>query len=722
LTPLFWRGIPSGHDFEFHMYSWIEVLSQWKQGIVYPRWAALAHWGYGEARFLFYPPASWTLGAALGAILPWKLVPGAYVWITLSLAGISMHRLARQWLPAPDALFAAVFYAVNPYHVVIVYWRSAFAELLAAVWLPLLLLGLVRLRERGTRPVLRLSLILAAAWLTNAPSAVMVHYSAAALALVLVWFERSWRPLLKTGLAVALGMGLASFYLIPAAYEGKWVNLEQVLAPGVRPQDNFLFTKIADAEHNQFNLMISVLAAAEIGVAAAAIWFSRRSRPDQRKQWVLLAVWAAIAALIMLSMTNALWQHLPKLRFVQLPWRWLLCLNAALAVLLAVAMRRWGCRILTCAALLTVVLYSAYRIQQPWWDHADDVQEMREAVAEGTGYEGTDEYVPAGTDPYELKQDSPQVVGENPVASRIDVLRWAAEEKHITVRTEGADLLTLRLLNYPAWEVSVNGMRVETKAAEVTGQMQIPLAPGTHDIRIHFGRTRDRTMGGVGTLISICLWIGAWIASRSRNLHDNKRVLIATSNPGKLRDFAGAAQAYGIEVAAMPHFSSLPPVVEDGATFEANARKKAEAYSLAVPGELVIADDSGLEIDALNGAPGVHSARYAADEPHNAEANTDDEANNARVLRELSGVPPEKRIARFVCVIAAARDGQTLQTFRGVAEGIILDAPRGTNGFGYDPLFYFSQIGKTFAELDAREKAEYSHRGAAFRAFLKWLS
>ena len=99
----------------------------------------------------------------------------------------------------------------------------------------------------------------------------------------------------------------------------------------------------------------------------------------------------------------------------------------------------------------------------------------------------------------------------------------------------------------------------------------------------------------------------------------------------------------------------------------------------------------GLEVDALNGAPGVHSARYAADEPHLADANTDDEANNARVLRELNEVPPEKRTGRFVCVLAAARDGKTAETFRGIAEGIILDAPRGTNGFGYDPLFYFPQ-------------------------------
>lgn len=200
------------------------------------------------------------------------------------------------------------------------------------------------------------------------------------------------------------------------------------------------------------------------------------------------------------------------------------------------------------------------------------------------------------------------------------------------------------------------------------------------------------------------------------------RVLIATSNPGKIRDFAGAASHHGIEVAGIPNFSSIPPVVEDGATFEANARKKAEAYSRHVPGQIVIADDSGLEVDALGGAPGVHSARYAADEPHAAENNTDDDDNNAKLVREIKRVRPEQRTGRFVCWIAAARDGKTLAVFEGKAEGIIQETPRGSNGFGYDPLFYFPQIGKTFAELTAAEKAHYSHRGEAFRKFLKWAA
>ena len=201
-----------------------------------------------------------------------------------------------------------------------------------------------------------------------------------------------------------------------------------------------------------------------------------------------------------------------------------------------------------------------------------------------------------------------------------------------------------------------------------------------------------------------------------------KKVLIATSNSGKLRDFAGAAKAFGIEIASLPNFSSLVPIVEDGLTFEENARKKAEGYSLHAGDELVLADDSGLEVDVLDGAPGVHSARYAADDPAKADSNTNDEANNARLIREIKDIPFEKRTGRFVCVIAAASKGKAVAVFHGKAEGLILDKPQGENGFGYDPLFYFPEIHKTFAELSAEEKAKYSHRGAAFRQFLEWVS
>jgi XTP/dITP diphosphohydrolase len=196
------------------------------------------------------------------------------------------------------------------------------------------------------------------------------------------------------------------------------------------------------------------------------------------------------------------------------------------------------------------------------------------------------------------------------------------------------------------------------------------------------------------------------------------RVLIATSNAGKLRDFAGAAAVYGITVEGLTGFANLPEAVEDGATFEENARKKAEHYSRFAAGELVLADDSGLAVDALGGAPGVYSARYAAAD--DVSGNSNDTANNAKLLHELEFVDEAERTGRFVCVISAARDGSEVASFRGEAEGVILRTARGTMGFGYDPLFYFPALGKSFAELTAEEKAKVSHRGAALKKFLEW--
>jgi hypothetical protein len=590
IAPFFWWGSPSGHDFEFHMFSWMEVLGQWKDGIAYPRWAALAHWGYGEARFLFYPPASWTLGAALGATLPWKMVPGAYCWMVLTLAGAAMYRLAREWLPAPDALFAAVFYALNPYHLLIVYWRSAYAELLAAPLLPLVLLCLLRFNEpafsqpdsagggeirrsRGFweghdfsraissakasalaaegncslssqhsfRPTLWLSLTLAAAWLTNAPAAVMIHYSTAGLALLLAareaarersWGPQTWRPLVRTALAMLLGAGLASFYLLPAIYEQGWINLSQVLSPGVRPQDNFLFTTIADPDHNRFNLLVSTVALAEIGVFAFAIWVSgpwRAKRvgtaalgsPVPRSAtgvaadpspWMLLSAWGAVSAVLLLSVSNLLWQHLPKLRFVQLPFRWLLCMNAALAMLLTMAARRWTSRLLASAFLLAAVILAGYRIQPPWWDTAGDIREMSDALADGTGYEGTDEYVPAQADAYELNKALPRVSDDTGAPVRSDMLAWGQTEKHFTVHASSPQNLTVRVLNYPAWDVVVNGKPTETRTTDVTGLIVIPIAAGDSDVHIHFRRTIDRIVGNVVSLISLALLVVAWFS------------------------------------------------------------------------------------------------------------------------------------------------------------------------------------------------------------------
>ena len=197
------------------------------------------------------------------------------------------------------------------------------------------------------------------------------------------------------------------------------------------------------------------------------------------------------------------------------------------------------------------------------------------------------------------------------------------------------------------------------------------------------------------------------------------KILIASSNSGKLRDFSGAASLFKVEFELIPNFKQLPEAVEDGATFAENARKKSEHYSQWVARELVLADDSGLEVEALGGAPGVHSARYAGLET-GLPGNSKDQDNNARLLRELAGVEDGRRGARFVSVISVARDGREVASFRGEAEGVLLRSPKGNNGFGYDPLFWYAPLGKTFAELTAEDKAAVSHRGNAIRKFLAW--
>jgi non-canonical purine NTP pyrophosphatase (RdgB/HAM1 family) len=736
IVPFFVFGSPSGHDFEFHMFSWMEVVHQWKHGIFFPRWASFAHWTYGEARFLFYPPASWNLGAFLGMLMPWQMTSGAYVWLALTASGASMFLLARRWLNRADAIFASVLYAANPYHLVIVYWRSALAELLASCLIPLLLLFVMRAEDDGKRVILPLSAIVAAAWLTNAPSAVMVNYSLALLFVTVAILHRKSRILFYGAAAVALGTALAAFYIVPAAYEEKWINLSQVLAPGVRPQDNFLFTNISDADHNHFNLFMSIVAVAEILIVGVCLWFLRH-RSALRDLWWSLAIWAGAATFLMCGLSFVFWEFLPELRFVQLPWRWLLCLNVPLALAVPFVLPRWRWRLVLYASMIALLLLLWHRVQQSWWDNAADLAEMQDAIEDGTGYEGTDEYVPAGADPYDLTKNAPQVAVVGRDTAHIRILDWGVERKRFTAEVSRPERLRLRLFNYPAWQVEVNGVPIQAKTQPHTEEILVPVDTGISEIRAKFIQTPDRLAGGFVSLGTACLVVG-WIfydrrrsrlpASSQEELQPSqsvrtfmKKILIATSNPGKLRDFAGAAVAHGVAIEPIPHFGDLEPVVEDGLTFEENACKKAEQYSLAVPGEIVLADDSGLEIDALHGAPGVHSARYAAEEPHRAGANTDDDANNARVLRELDGVAPDQRSGRFVCVIVAARDGQALATFRGVAEGRILDRLHGTGGFGYDPMFYFPQIQKTFAELTPEEKAQYSHRGAAFRKFLEWI-
>src|ERR1700728_2351289 len=375
--PFFFFGTPSGHDVEFHLYSWLEVLAQWKHGICYPRWASLAHFAYGEPRFVFYPPASWTLGAMLSAIFPWTVTASIYIWIVLVAAGVSMFLLARRWLDRRAAIFAATLYVANPYHLVIVYWRSAFAELLASCLVPLLLLCVLNCAKEGRRAVVPLTLVLAAAWLTNAPAALMIHYSLALLILLFAWQTRSTRALKVRACAVVMGMCLAAFYLLPAIYEQRWITIHEVVSQGSRPIDNFLFVHTTDPDHDRFNRIISWLAVFEIAATMAALWAARAWRRTKRTLWNTLAGWAILCSVAMFSFTAVIWRFAPKLEYMQFPWRWLLCLSMIFVVFVTAGFKNWWLRGAVAVVGILVIAGGWHRFPAPWGDNAADLREMR---------------------------------------------------------------------------------------------------------------------------------------------------------------------------------------------------------------------------------------------------------------------------------------------------------------------------------------------------------
>lgn len=200
-----------------------------------------------------------------------------------------------------------------------------------------------------------------------------------------------------------------------------------------------------------------------------------------------------------------------------------------------------------------------------------------------------------------------------------------------------------------------------------------------------------------------------------------RTLYVASTNQGKLRDFAVAASSHDVRILSLPGLKEIEAPPEDAPTFSGNARDKAVYYSRFLPGEMVLADDSGLEVAALGGAPGVRSARYAADAGFRATGSAD-ENNNLFLLQQLVRVPDGERAGSYCCALAIARDGENLLITEGTVEGAILAAGRGSGGFGYDPLFYLPALGRTMAELDDQSKWELSHRGHAFRTLLDLLA
>lgn len=525
---MFFLGAPSGHDFQFHLASWVEVLGQWRAGILYPRWAEWANWGYGEPRFVFYPPASWILGAALDSILPWVVAPVACIWLVLVAAGMAMWRLAREWLSPHEAVAAGVFFAVNPYNLVVVYYRSDFAELLATALFPLLVLGILRITREGWPHVPFLAMIFAGIWLCNAPAAVVATYSAALLLVVGAVLARSLRPLLAGGTGIATGLGLAAFYIVPAAWERKWVQIAQAVSENLRPEQNFIFTHANDPEFLLFNWKVSSLALGVMLITGILAVFVARRRREIARLWWMLAALGACSAILMFSPSAVFWRFLPELRFVQFPWRWLEGLGVVFAFFTAAGMRSSREQWTLWVAILALLGATATAIaRDTWWD-SDDPSTIAEWIHSGDGYEGTDEYAPIGCNRYQLpgvNSDSSQPPA-NPVplfakfdadsgaispgaGARLHVEKWTAERRIFSEDSAAAVELALRIVRYPAWEARVDGRLVGIAPAPDTDEMVLPLSGGGHRIELRFRRTLDRTIGDVTSIIfgiALVLW------------------------------------------------------------------------------------------------------------------------------------------------------------------------------------------------------------------------
>jgi hypothetical protein len=523
LAPFFRLGTASGHDIAFHMASWLDAAGQWKQGVLFPRWTEWANFGFGEPRFIFYPPLSWLFGALLGTIFPWPAVAAVFIGCVQTFAGLSAYALLRQIADSRfAALLGAACFAANPYSLLIIYMRSDFAELFAIAIFPLLMLATLRLI--GLLPgtggaqfgkIFCFAIAFATIWLSNAPAAVIASYSVTLLFIAAALRQGTFSALVNGGAGMALGFGLASFYLIPAIYEQRWVQISAALYGGLTPADNFLYAKTSDAEHDAFNRIASHIALLLIFWAICSTltaWRAvRRTNAGhlQSGYWVSLAVLSLSTIAVMFPASNILWRFLPELRFVQFPWRWMSMLALCAVFFTAAAARgslRWAWLFF---AALTIAGSAHYLVKHAWWD-SEDMPTLQAAIKEGAGFEGTDEYDPAGDDHGSLPEKQPRAhllrSAPGPVAQnerQVIVEKWHAEHRVIRVVTRNPANVVLRLLQYPAWRITVNGAAVTAGHAKATAQMIVAVPAGETELRIDFRRTADRTAGGWISIASL---------------------------------------------------------------------------------------------------------------------------------------------------------------------------------------------------------------------------
>lgn len=512
VSPFALRGIACGRELPFHMDSWMEVAQQWRQGVVYPEWAAYANYRGGDPRFLFYPPLSWILGGALGSFIPWLFAPVAFDICIVVLAGWLTYLTAREWFEQPEAALIAVAYALNPYMLATIYARSAFAEMLAACFLPLLLLWIVRDRP-AQRMLAPLALTIAAIWLTNLPAAIIATYFAVVLLVVVTLMRRSSRVFLYGIAAIGLGLALASFFLLPAFYEHNWVMLGR-LATSSLPQGNFLFSS-----SGRFPRTLAIV---EVAVTAVAIVAARRSWRENPTLCRSLTIVTALACVLMLPAAALAYRLMPDLHAVEFPWRWLLVIGVAYAVFVVTALPSFRGKSWLYAFVFVALIAGCNHVFQTPCDPAETPFMVSNIYRTGYGYMGPDEYVTVSGANYAVKPDFPEYRlfaqnGSIVTDARVTPRLSGTYRKQLTVESPQPVQLVLRLMNYPAWRVEVNHTPVATVTDRSTGRIVIELPSGTNHVDVRFVLTPGRWIGDVislAALLALCL---LWRRDRRRS-------------------------------------------------------------------------------------------------------------------------------------------------------------------------------------------------------------
>lgn len=538
VIPMLFFGNAWGHDFDLHLPRWMDAAQQFREGVVFPRWAAGSNSGFGEPFFIFYPPLSWTLGATLGSILPWRMVPGAYVWLVVVMAGAAMWKCAREWLDPPDAVMATLLYAVNPYIIVMVYKRCSYGELLASAFFPLLVWAAVRMGRDATKTIFPLAIVFAAIWLADLPAGLIASYSLALLLLCNSFIHRSLRPILYGAVAILTTFVSLSFFLFPAAWERKWVSINVLLRPDWVPESNFLFAQVKDPGMLLFNRGLSFLALILVAVAALAAVLTRRLRREAPDVWRLLTVLGGVSAFLLFRPSSILWNILPELRYVAYPWRWLSPLCVAGAVLTSSAVGQTRRR----AALWVTVAFAigaigAGIVHSVRWDSQHrHLKDLTAATHSGAGYKLREDFAwfcPLGSHPSKLPELAPVIVSADsqdekeisPQGVQIHVDLWSPERKVFSIDSPRPLLLRIKLLTYPAWQAKLNGRIVALETRQETGQMLLPVPAGFTRAEIKFVRTWDRTVGMAVSLTTMLALIVLLLVLRWREISARGREL-----------------------------------------------------------------------------------------------------------------------------------------------------------------------------------------------------